>query len=206
MATTNFTKSLVEEYNIHPELLLLLAWNRFKVAHPTKVKLLTLDSHGFSLEVESKNDIFSKSTKVAHIHVFTPSEMKGSPNDTLDNLIKKYTYPSFPANGFHAVALWFFIGICAFDLPFVDDKLYWVKHVALLVLKSKSIAMITLAAMGGIHVLETAYVMYLLNPIIKEPAVLAAWAGVTLCLGYPSTIRAVKLSSVAQKSKAKKSE
>ncbi len=137
MATTNFTKSLVDEYNKYPESLLLLAWNRFKVAHPTKVKLLTLDSHGFSLEVESKNNIFSKASKATHIHVFTPAEIKGSPNDSLDNLIKKYTFPTFPANGIHAVAMWFFIAICAFDIPFVDEKLYWAKHVALLVLKSK---------------------------------------------------------------------
>ncbi len=200
MATNSKQENVIDEFNKHPEWLFLLSWNRFSFAHPLKSKLISLDEKGFSLEVESKKSIFnSAKVKSTNVHSFSPDETKATSVQSMHSVIEKYSFPTWPAGGIHSIGLWLMVTMCAFDLGSLESKLYWIKHFAMMIFRSNSVAFKALIAMAGLHVLETVYALYILAPIIKSSSAMCGWAVVNFIFGYPSTVRAMKLSALANK-------
>jgi len=175
------------------------------MAHPVKSKLISLDENGFSLEVEAKNSAFSSVKKSVNVHKFTYDELQQSPVESMRRVVTKYSFPSWPAGGVHSIALWLIIAICAFDLGVLENKVYWIKHFALKVFQTQHVALLSLYAMAGLHFVETLYALYILSPIIKSRHAMFGWAVVNVIFGYPSTIRAMKLSALSKR-KNKKAE
>lgn len=190
----------IEDFNSHPEWLFLLAWNAFAFSHPLKVKLLTLNEKEFSLEIQSKLTPFSsKNSKTVKVHQFTENELRGTPAASLKNVIVKYSFPSWPAGGIHSIILWIVIALCAVDLGGYELYVYWIKFYTLKIFQTQLVAKYALIVMAVLHVLETIYALYILSPIIQSKSAYLGWAIVNFIFGYPSTIRAMKLSALANK-------
>lgn len=193
MATKNDD---VEALNKRPELLQLLAWNRFKFTHPKRVQLVSINNDELKIEIES-----SKGTKTTHVHVFSESERNGSIQQRFKNAVDSHQFPTLPGGTYFIILMWLLNGICLVDLGSLTPTLGWLQNIAFVIFRTKVYAYYAFLVLVGSHILETTYALLLVRKVIKSPSALFGWLVINLIYGYPSTIRAMKLSGLAKKAK-----
>lgn len=193
MATKNDD---IEALNKRLELLQLLAWNRFKVTHAKSVQLVSITNDEMKLEIEAK-----KGVKETYTHTFTESERSGSIQQRFMNAVDSYRFPTLPGGTYFIFLMWLLNGICLVDLGSLTPTLGWLQKLAFMIFQNKVYAYYAFLFLIGSHVLETCYALLLVRKIAKTPKALLGWLIINLIYGYPSTIRAMKLSGLARKSK-----
>lgn len=186
----------VEALNKRPELLQLLAWNRFKVTHAKRVELVSITDDEMKLVIEAK-----KGVKEVHIHSFSESERNGSIQQRFMNAVDSHRFPTLPGGTYFIILMWLLNGICLVEPGSLPPALVSLQSLAFVIFRTKLYAYYAFLVLVGSHILETLYALSLVRKIVKSPKALLGWLVINLIYGYPSTIRAIKLSGLAKKSK-----